>query len=357
MKPFYFYLLIIVVIFFNACNNGDDDGDQNQLSGNVVLVTKDITVPTTWDADSIYVIKDHDFWVTNSLTIEAGTTIKFSSDGMQMIVGNGGTIIASGTSQKPIIFTSIKDDSHGGDSNNDGTTTSPNAGDWGMIEVNSIGNTFTYCEFYYGGSQSYLSTLEIYGGRATIQYCTFANNVGGKDGDFYFGALAANDADIQTSIKNCVFYSNTLPLSINSRISIDNSNSFQKPGDANVKNKMNGIFISYTDHINSVVSWQETEVPFVIHDNDLWIDSPGSLQIGNNVIVKFTPGSTLLFVAGAGITRGTGSAFTSFKDDSRGGDTNGDGNVTSASNGDWNGIYDDGASVYVAWTNIYFDSY
>jgi len=61
------------------------------------------------------------------------------------------------------------------------------------------------------------------------------------------------------------------------------------------------------------------------------------------------------------LTQNATNAFTSFKDDSRGGDTNGDGAATSPSDEDWIGIYDNSLSIpspyYYQWSNIYYDSY
>ena len=99
---------------------------------------------------------------------------------------------------------------------------------------------------------------------------------------------------------------------------------------------------------------------FVIYDNDLYISSGASLTLADNVVIKFRPQSVLLFSEGPSQLinhDGSGVYFTSYKDDSKKGDTNGDGNASSPANGDWGGIYDDGSSVYMTWSNILFDSH
>ena len=63
----------------------------------------------------------------------------------------GGALSASGTLGRPIRFTSIKDDSAGGDTNNDAAASSPNAGDWLCLSVNGRGD-FNHCLFTYGGN-------------------------------------------------------------------------------------------------------------------------------------------------------------------------------------------------------------
>lgn len=119
---------------------------------------------------------------------------------------------------------------------------------------------------------------------------------------------------------------------------------------------MNGIFIYDIADINKPTTWSETEVPFVINDNDLWIESPGSLTLAQSVIVKFTPGSYLVIGNGASLTFNSSNFFTSFKDDAHGGDTNGDGNATSPLDGDWGGIYNNSTGVYLTGANILYDS-
>ncbi|HDR67742.1 MAG TPA: hypothetical protein ENN61_01700 [Bacteroidaceae bacterium] len=144
-------------------------------------------------------------------------------------------------------------------------------------------------------------------------------------------------------------------------MNIDDSQIFHDPDDPLVTNKYNGIFVETIDEINEAnVIWGETEVAFVIDDNDWWINTGASLRLQNNVVLKFKPGSALLLSEGPSTLinhDGAGVFFTSYKDDSKKGDTNGDGNATTPHQGDWYGIYDDNASVMLAWPNILFSEY
>ena len=117
------------------------------------------------------------------------------------------------------------------------------------------------------------------------------------------------------------------------------------------------------EDLDSHISWTETEVPYVIDDNDFWIEADNTLTLGNNVVLKFKSGSTMLLESGPSniVNRnGTGVYFTSWKDDVHKGDTNGNGASTGEAD-DWGGIYDDSMSIpspyYFTWANILYDSY
>lgn len=109
----------------------------------------------------------------STLTVEPGVVMKFS--GYDHIAING-ALIAEGSSEQKIIFTSINDDSAGGDTNNNGNATVPGKSDWtGIFFTSSNGNSLQFCEFrysapYYGGIQNEAVVKFINSG-GTMQNC------------------------------------------------------------------------------------------------------------------------------------------------------------------------------------------
>ncbi|HEX9985428.1 MAG TPA: RHS repeat-associated core domain-containing protein [Thermoanaerobaculia bacterium] len=97
-------------------------------------VSGDITIPSRWRAMNSPYVVTRDVYVYSTLTIEPGTVIKFAT-GTSLTVRTGGTLTANGTTSQPIIFTSIKDDSAGYDTNIDEGASSPAPGDWARLAI------------------------------------------------------------------------------------------------------------------------------------------------------------------------------------------------------------------------------
>jgi pimeloyl-ACP methyl ester carboxylesterase len=153
-------------------------------------ITSNITTDTTWTvAHSPYIVRvpfTDEFNYTPltvsagaTLTIEPGVVVKF--DSYNGITVNG-TLRARGTAEQPIYFTSIADDTVGGDS--DAATTTPTDAQWVHLQFDdgSVGE-FDHVVVRYGGQE--LSAIPFTGianngGTLTIDHSRLSHN--GYDG-------------------------------------------------------------------------------------------------------------------------------------------------------------------------------
>lgn len=141
--------LLYFLVFISGCVLGAD------IASASTDVTADITFETTWDeAGSPYIVKTP-VKILAPLTIEPGVIVKFKHD------KSGGSdngwlnvkheLKAIGTTEKKIIFTSIRDDEMGGDTNGDGNTTRPIRDDWyGIVmQDNAYNSRIEYAKILY----------------------------------------------------------------------------------------------------------------------------------------------------------------------------------------------------------------
>lgn len=134
MKKYFFYMAAITSISISACrkiemdgepiivtvpgNGGGTVGKTVTLSGHVTKDTTLLAIDDNYLSGLVYV----DAGVT--LTVEAGATVKGAYAGSNtaaLIIKRGAKLMAVGTQEKPIIFTSA--------------SPTPTSGDWGGIEL------------------------------------------------------------------------------------------------------------------------------------------------------------------------------------------------------------------------------
>ena len=148
----------------------------NGANGIAIMGTQ--TQDYTFSANLPYIGGTYTVNENTTLTLPAGTIWKSPSG-----VSIRGTLNAQGTSANPVIFTSVKDDTAGGDTNNDGSTSSPAPSDWTYLSFiqNRATSTLTHTTVRYGGgrsspSQPYEGALRISGASPEIRNSTIQYN-------------------------------------------------------------------------------------------------------------------------------------------------------------------------------------
>ncbi len=165
---------VAVHIQFAGYNGTTSSGNTSSGIGrNAILIHGTTLIDYTLNGGIPYIFDNVEVGADKTLTINQGAIIKFSQEGQLSI---NGTLNANGTVASPIYFTSLKDDSVGGDTNNYGGT--PAAGDWNQIQFNS-GSTgsINHSIIRYGGSGWEIdSNLFVAGGTVNIWDSTITSS-------------------------------------------------------------------------------------------------------------------------------------------------------------------------------------
>lgn len=291
----------------------------------------------------------------DTLVVTAGSVIKFF-DGASALYA-GGVLTVDGSLTSPVVLTSFKDDSYGGDTNGDGNATRPAAGDWEAVQATTGGHlTLNNVKAYYGGNEA--------GPGAALCNApgelpaTFWINGGGVFNSATAGALIASN---NTLVKNATFASNATdglwlaPLTAyvaDSLVFTANGGRAMvlTSGIGNISgtfsgsgNGTNGLYVSGVlgDTSGSrLYTWaRHPGFPYVV--NSLTIDSGDTLTCAAGTAIKMWSPTSLIGVLGRFETLGTSASsvhITSLQDDSVEGDTDGDGGGSPALYGDWSTI-------------------
>jgi hypothetical protein len=203
-SPIYRVDALDPIISFNQASDND-------INGFILKTPCKFVDANTWYADDLtYVVETGHCYVGGSgdvsLTLQPGIVVKFGPAGGLKVFSDNyytATISATGTTEQPIVFTSLKDDSVGGDTNNDGNTTSPAVGDWELLwlEGDKTRGTFEHAEIRYaraGGASWRPGFLVDYG--ATLSMKNSHLRFGEVGIKFYRPGFGANGQIENTTI-------------------------------------------------------------------------------------------------------------------------------------------------------------
>jgi parallel beta-helix repeat protein len=271
-----------------------------------------------------------------NVTVSPGVVIKMQNN----IYVNGG-LKAEGLANDSITFTSINDDNFGNpeDTRSDGNATLPAKGNWGTIQFKATTDdafsTFNYCKLLYGGN-----ILTFTDAGNAIKNTTISDGSG--NGLRIEGTSTPNCTEAVV-IKNCSLDPISMSLTSNPLFNITS------PFFKSLGNGSNGIKILEGNLSSNatLIKRDVGQIYNVAYIIDFLTVMPNTtLTIKDGVVLKFIAPyyptyKTGIIVNGAFSAIGTNNSpivLTSIKDDSKGGDTNGDGNSSVPNRNDWSNI-------------------
>jgi parallel beta-helix repeat protein len=308
---------------------------EGTLSSDATLVTRTVAgIPNI----AYLALSDITIASGAKLTIGPGVVVKLNDWYRRIVIE--GALEANGTADSMVVFTSVKDDAHGGDTNNDGNATTPSPDDWRQIcftgtSVDSL-CVLDYCHLLFGGSDvsgNQKGMIQTNSASPTISHSIIS--------DSYYGVVCIGNSN-PVLTDNQFLNSTYLPvvISLASNPTFGGGNQF-------LNNGYTGIGI-YGETIASDVTLPRRNaagfdnITYILDEN-LTISSGATVTVEPGVVVKFSrlpSNDRLLTIEGALVADGKSDSlivFTSGRDDSYGNpmDTNGDGAVTEPASGDW----------------------
>ena len=191
----------------------------------------------TWDlAGSPYLINEDGIFINlgATLTIEPGVVVKFYSNASIIVAGE---MIAQGTAEKKVVFTSVYDNEHGGDTSPEARE--PEPGDWTGLQVVAKNGSLILDNaiIKYGGKLISSEPVLVQGKSIIRQNKVYAQEAE----EIHIGAVSITNGSI--IIENSILTNNIIALEIMEgssgpipEVSIHNSEIFSNT-EAGVKNK------------------------------------------------------------------------------------------------------------------------
>jgi hypothetical protein len=263
-----------------------------------------------------------------TLTAQPGAIVKFVSGGARFSIE--GTLLAQGTALQPVIFTEIRDDSAGGDTNGNGPSVGA-AGYWRGLrfEDGADGSVLQHIGVRFGGF-GYASGIELVQADVTLSGCAVE--------DCAYAGLDLLDVTLGATVSGCHFQGNGLQAVRNVPLQA-------VPGFASNSAAGNGgnyMQVSAGTPVTDLRIAKESCLGgALVLASNVTVPAGLTLTLGPGVVWKMAAGGARITVEGKLLTDGRMEepvVLTSFADDSWAGDTNNDG-PSSGAPGAWRGLW------------------
>ncbi len=288
-----------------------------------------------WDTVGVPYVLRTDFTIRENQTLTIAPTNVIKSMGGHLYVD--GTLIANTIAGEEVYFTSYKNDNLFGDTNDDGSTSTPMQSDWYGIHIrdksDDATNVLNNCVVSYAGRGN-TGAITTDNAAPTITNCTLENN--------YYGAMFIGLSS-PTFSNNTIGSSKMVPVALSFEATpIFTNNSF-----SNSDNEYDAMgIIGGTLRGNAVLSQRDftsiSNVTYLLLGT-VTVPNGMTLTINEGIVLKGYYRYHRLIIQGKLVADGTAAdpiVFTSAKDDAYGnpGDTNKDGTATVPATSNWGGI-------------------
>ena len=219
--------------------NASFDDKTSTFSGNTMDVYLDggtLTGPAVWGLRpdySLFVSQDLSVAPEGSLTIRAGTVVKFAQYAGLYVSGR---LEVPGTSAEPVYLTDWRDDTVGGDANRDEGGTKPGPGWWRTLQISGAGSAaLAYCTVRYAGYWDRVGMAKSGSGDLTMSHCAVTDMLG-------HGLQVVNSPGT-TVLESSMYANNTQSgMHINASQVMATGCSFKGNGEMGVLHDINSVF-------------------------------------------------------------------------------------------------------------------